>query len=228
MTQQSDTADFRKKLEPLLPELLAYLHDRLLSHPLLIQADLDIERCAEVNECFRKRKAAARQALRDGNWTKHIWLHEKPYRFVALYRCLSRGLRDNEEACGQEVRDVWLSSENVRQYPKRWRKAWESVRLTDTERIALAAMRDPLPVFRGVRTRNRWKGLSWTLNRERALWFATRFDNGGFLVSGLVAKEDIRAYLTDRNEAEVIVYPERVRDIEITPVTQQRDGCVQQ
>ncbi len=193
MTQQSETADFRKKLEPLLPELLAYLHDRLLSHPLLIRADLDIEHCAEVNECFRRQKAAARQALRGSNWNKYIWLHEKPYRFVALYRCLSRGLRDDEEACARGVRDVWLNSENVRQYPRRWRKAWESVRLTDTERIALAAMRNPLSVFRGVCTRNRWKGLSWTIHREKALWFATRFSDRGFLVSGLVAKEDIRA-----------------------------------
>jgi len=128
---------------------------------------------------------------------------------------LSRGLAQDDLRCDDLIRHVWIDSENVRQHPRRWRKIWELATLPEAERFALTTMPDEMPIFRGARTANGAKGLSWSLDCATARKFATRFSESGFLISGLVAKADIKAYLGERNENEVIVLPERVRILEI-------------
>ena len=63
-------------------------------------------------------------------------------------------------------------------------------------------------VYRGVRKRGKPDGISWTLNRDTALWFSTRFGRRTEESTVWVAEVDkscILAYFNDRNENEVIV-----------------------
>ena len=216
-----------EKPEALLASLVPYLHDGLLSHPLLVRANVNIERCADVNRLFGQKKRETRQALRERDWHSYIFLHERPYRMAALSRCLSRGLTEDKETYNQTVRDVWIDTENARQHSKLWRKVWEGSNLTETERIALAAVPDDVPISRGVRrAADGRRGFSWTLDPEVARRFATRFADSGFLIEGIVAKQDIKAYLGDRNENEVIAFPERVRIVKTTAIARRSDGFI--
>jgi hypothetical protein len=106
--------------------------------------------------------------------------------------------------------DVWSDAE----YPSDWRREFEyAFRLlgycTDSS--------SPLPqgdveIYRG-QGRYETLGLSWTLEYERALWFAKRKTSSGnrAVVSGVIAHEHVYAYVTGRGEAEVVVNPRRVR-----------------
>ncbi len=83
------------------------------------------------------------------------------------------------------------------------------------ERRALAALPDPVPVFRGYARDGCERGLSWTTERERAEWFAHRFagldgEPQARVTVGAVPKAKVIAYLLGRQENEVLALPEDV------------------
>jgi hypothetical protein len=205
----------------LLPQLWRFYHPEkeLIDAPILRFEGAGPDNFPVINSQYQARMAAARQALRNRDWHEYIFSHERPYRLEALRRCLSCNSRDNEEACSQAVRDVWIDSENIRQHRRLWRRIWEGANLTAPERTALDTMPDIVPIFRGVSRARDSNGLSWTLDREQAKSFATRYAVNGFLCSGQVAKVGIRAILLDRGEREVIVFPDCIRNLEIVSVT---------
>ncbi len=162
------------------------------------------------------RKSAARSALRKQDWDSYIWvLHEKPYRLRALLRCITYGLQDDPKLLAQLTRRVWHGSENVWQHPRLWPRLWARIGMSEEDRIALAPLPDPLPIFRGVADPGHWRGLSWTLDRDKAAYFATRFGEDGFVVSGTTNKDDVWAYITERREEEIVVSPKMVRDVRL-------------
>jgi hypothetical protein len=64
-----------------------------------------------------------------------------------------------------------------------------------------------------VNAHNGFTGISWTLDRERAEWFARRFSNEhwpGVVITGQVKRERIIALINDRQEREVVVFPRYV------------------
>jgi hypothetical protein len=85
-------------------------------------------------------------------------------------------------------------------------------------RGAFDSLDDQVRVFRGgvVAERPSSIGTSWTLDRDRALWFA--LDNGRFrntesrsvIFSGTIPKHRLRVVLFDRGEREVVLDPDRV------------------
>lgn len=75
---------------------------------------------------------------------------------------------------------------------------------------------DSLKIYRGVGVSRNEKGLSWTNDKNTALWFAQRFNYGdkhGYLLEGTVCKKDILAYFNTRNEKEVLVDYKKVNSI---------------
>lgn len=54
------------------------------------------------------------------------------------------------------------------------------------------------------------KALSWSLDYEKAAWFAHRFGEEGKVYEAQIAKEHIFAYFNSRNEQEVIVDPKHL------------------
>ena len=60
----------------------------------------------------------------------------------------------------------------------------------------------------------RGKGLSWTQDREQAIWFAKRFHavhgERGKVIEGICKKADVLAYFAGRDEQEIVVDPEKV------------------
>lgn len=71
---------------------------------------------------------------------------------------------------------------------------------------------DEVTVYRGVSTeRDQSERLSWTLSEEVAMKFARGFSrDGGFIYKGTIRKEDIIAYFDDRDEKEVVGFPENI------------------
>ena len=84
--------------------------------------------------------------------------------------------------------------------------------MDEEERKALAALPDRLTIYRGVHIKKgTLRGLSWTLDRERAEWFANRWaKRRPYVVEAEVLKSDVRAHFLARGEAEIVVLPNRL------------------
>ena len=103
-------------------------------------------------------------------------------------------------------------------------KATSPEYLMDAEELMqLQEMDDTVTIYRGVTSHNQKniKALSWTLDRDKAEWFAHRFDEEGTVYEAQIDKENILALFNGRNEAEVIVDPRYLKNIMESPEPEQ-------
>jgi hypothetical protein len=100
--------------------------------------------------------------------------------------------------------------------------------MTDAEREQLSAMPEMLKVYRGFSHMGGQNGWSWTLDLEKAKFFATYAGGphramrgatrceGAFVVSGMCHKSDIIAFINERTEWEIIIPASKVSSKIIT------------
>lgn len=69
-------------------------------------------------------------------------------------------------------------------------------------------------IYRGVGSEKYRGGISWTLDKSKAEWFATRFTDDGIVYSAKVKSKDILYYISDRGEEEIIVDPKKLMQVE--------------
>lgn len=210
--------------EPLLPELEPYVIEDgplgpMLKHPLVFELALNMP--GMVNERYRHKNAAAEKAAAEDDWSTYVFLHERPYRFNALEFADVFGTCPPQEFW-QLVADVWTDSENVWQNAEAWRDLLERAgaderrwMMDEEEADALAVMPDEITVWRGCIAGQNEDGFSWTIDREKAEWFAKRFASAqrgeGRVIEGRVKRVDVIAHFTGRGESEIVVLPENVR-----------------
>lgn len=80
--------------------------------------------------------------------------------------------------------------------------------MTEDEYSVYESLPEEVTIYRGVTEYNRRKtmALSWTIDREKAVWFANRFETGtGEVWQMTIPKERICCFFSGRNEQEVIV-----------------------
>lgn len=89
--------------------------------------------------------------------------------------------------------------------------------MEDDEKAAFEAMPDEIVIYRGAIAELNEDGWSWTTDRAKAHWFAKRGFGGEerVVLKATVAKANVLAYLTGRNESEIVVDPDNVENVEI-------------
>lgn len=205
--------DLLKKEEDLAPELQSCVEEvgnlgPCLRHPLVFSVRHVPQLNALMNESLRQKKAWLEEAVREKKWSVAIFLHERPYRLMAFIKYM-RDMADIEywELLGE----IWRDSENIWQHRARWRGLLRSRRLlserfmSDEEREAFARLPETLAVYRGYIRKLNKTGLSYTLNLEKAKFFASRYYHKGEVLTRTVKKKNVFAYLTGRHEDEVII-----------------------
>ncbi len=123
----------------------------------------------------------------------------------------------------QILADAWMRSEtpncdaNVSKAKlvAFFKQAEPSVLMTEQEREQLADLDEPVTVYRGVTSYNakNIRALSWTLDYEKAEWFAHRYAEDGTVYEAQINKRHILALFNGRNESEVVVDPKGLTDI---------------
>src|SRR5262245_35452671 len=89
--------------------------------------------------------------------------------------------------------------------------------MDDEEQAALARLPKTINVWRGIGERGR-PGLSWTLNRDRGVWFAHRgMGNKPRLLHGKVYRRNVHALLLGRKEDEIVAEKVKVLRTESLP-----------
>jgi hypothetical protein len=210
--------------------LLHPLVEALLDKPYHEVTDMDGTPTGKVwNEVVRanlayeaKRKCLVEYAAKR-DWFGYVMAHVKPYRVVGLLdaKC-EHGIKGRE--FGEAIRTAWTMTEFVHSDRRLWRPLWATPNIElgvmdDEERAALAALPDVVTVYRGTGHPRERQPLSWTLDKEKARWFAKRFQRNGYILTGKVKKADIRALLLVRKESEIVAL--RVRRVAIEPLASQ-------
>lgn len=106
--------------------------------------------------------------------------------------------------------DVNISKE---QFVSLFKKADKKYLMNKNEYDIYKNFPEEITVYRGIRGRGKVQGLSWTLSKEQARWFANRFEPTGKVYSARIKKEDTLAYFSDRNEKEVVLDYRRLFDV---------------
>ncbi len=84
---------------------------------------------------------------------------------------------------------------------------------------------ESLTIHRGIDELGKQRGVSWTLDRERAVWFARRFSfrGPGTLLTAEIPPEHVLGIFHGRGEAEIVVDPKRLRRVRVEPVPPRDD-----
>ena len=200
-------------------ELVTYTesHDvfgTIIRHPLVmwIGPVVDVEL---INRLLENKKQATKDSLDKCNWSQFIYLHERPYRLDALHYVLTTYEDEiDDNTYWSLASDVWIDTENAWQNIGSWTELFGSDRasqhsLMNEEELQLfTSLPDTLTIYRGCRKDVNEEGLSWTLDRSRAQWFADRHGHDDrTLLTREINKSEVIAVFTRRGEEEVIVLP---------------------
>lgn len=217
---QADYAELLAKSEPLLPELAAYYEEGdlpMVRHPFCYSVPHSQQMNALTNHRFRLMKEEIEDALAEEQFSRYIFLHERPYRLNAFLEVADKLPCDE---FSRLLASIYTDSENIWQNEDTWRGLLargidQSVSMTDSEQQALAALPDEITVYRGYAERGTAEGFSWTTDYDKACWFAKRLAQAGdacFVAEATIPKNDVIWYFEGRGESEIVVAsPEKYR-----------------
>ena len=221
MTTLQDIAALMQEKADLHPNLIPYIERNkalgwtMLRHPLVFSIPYDPHMNAVLNRQYTYKAEHLAKAKAESDWAKVLFLHERPYRLQALLEVMPNVTGAPLWAL---VSWVWLDTEGTYINRTVWRSLFARAHTDPTgkalmgegEQRALALMPVTIPIWRGASAPEKRPGLSWTRDRQRALYFARRFHRpGAFLWKLECPKERIVAFLNGRNEDEVIVLDAR-------------------
>lgn len=119
--------------------------------------------------------------------------------------------------------DAWIRSEQPNHDPNlpqsrlldMFRAADPKLLMDDEERERLDSLEDTVTVYRGVHSAKSdgVHAMSWTLDKDTAAWFASRYGRQGKVFEAKIEKKHICALFLGRNESEVIVDPKYLTDV---------------
>jgi len=141
---------------------------------------------------------------------KIVALVNKPYRIFYLYL-----IKDylNNETFANLLKDCYTETEfpnkdvnvSVQKIKEMFQSADKNLIMDNNEKIVYNNLNKEVTIYRGFCSKKYYNALSWTLDFEKAKFFATRFNNRkGCIYQANIQKEDIFAYLDCRNEKEII------------------------
>jgi hypothetical protein len=198
-----------------------------LRHPLVYSIMHHETMNAHANAQYTYKQEALAKALDKCNWSQYIWLHERPYRLDAF--CSIAWRLAPTKLYWELLGEIWIDSENIFQNRDEWRelleqtyddekKHWHHMsrpedRVVFTLPPEKGGLLDHTLIYRGYSNEDGLDGFSWTLDRARAKWFARRRTSEGqtaLVAEALVARADVLAYHTGRDEQEIVALPECV------------------
>lgn len=198
----------------------------MLKHPLVQDIAFDPQRCARLNAAYAWKMEAVKDARAKEDWHRYIFLRERPYRAMVLH---DLSLELSGEAYWTLVGDVWSDSENIWQYQDEWHEMLTADptgrEFMSTEDVRCVFMLPPekgglapeTRIYRGFCNEDALDGFSWTLDKARAKWFANRavWRTGDraipMVASATVKREHVIAYITARDEQEIVLLPEHAQ-----------------
>ena len=191
----------------LIEELKNSIKGRMIFHKYIVDDYTGIpEHNNYLNKRYKRNKELAEKALLDRDCRGYINLHAKPYRLEPLLEIFN--MADVEDKIKAELlADTWTMIEKPSVNKEYWielfkyfkkRKKWL---MTEEEFEFFNNLPEEITIYRGSEY---IKGISWTLSKEQAEWFAKRFEINGKVFEKTVNKSDCLCYLNHREDQEII------------------------
>lgn len=204
--------------ERLRPELVGYLYQGgLFKHPLAIDWVHDIEDCGRLHQLIDWKKGEVAKCIRSGDWSRLLWMHERWYRFQALYE---HAASMDDKVFWRCFGEVWHDSEDIRGNTWLFRRLLAQNRpqrekmMSEEERRALDQLPELITIYRGYSYRNAKKGWSWTFSLHHAKWFARRFEvlsrSPATVAVGEARTKDVLGLLNRGDGGTVVIDPATV------------------
>ena len=197
--------DLHKDLQPYIEEGSFF---PMLRHPLIFSVPYTPVMNALINMQYKQKKQLESKYLKAKNYSSYVWLHERPYRIQAFLNVREK-LKDKDY--WETLGDIWRDSENIWQNKMLWlallsvdRKQKEYF-MNEEDRRFLKLLPKEIIIYRGYIKNKNKSGYSYTLNKEKAKWFANRFGNNGLVETRTINKSDVFAYTNQRGENEIII-----------------------
>ena len=158
----------------------------------------------------------AAEFLSERDYFGFLWLFDSCNRFLPFWE-IHEGMTDEEY--WDILRQVWVSIEWVEPHKANWirllqsRSSTRHLLMTEAEHHAITTWPDEIKIFRGYRAGRGKNGLSWSLSEKTAEMFPQlrwRGENQPMVVSGYCYKQDVIAYITEREEEEIVILPQNV------------------
>lgn len=217
MASESDTSIQERILrdmdEPLCEELRAYLIDCgdfiVLRHPLVV----DI---MPIGGACNRRLRHKRQLLADPAYarlSKRIWLYERPFRLDTACRWVERAVSVDSDL-REALAMAWMDMESDDADPEIVEMCVAAFRkvgfISQGESIGSAEDASKVALYRGGANPS---GMAWSTSVGVARFFAAREARGGERIvwEARCDAEGALAYLTDRDEYEIVCDPAYVR-----------------
>ena len=169
------------------------------------------------------------EAISQQNWDKVFMLIEKPFRLNWLEENID--LIKDDKQYYNFLKDAYMMTEfpmngfsNYRDLLDLFYARENSKLMLDKDELELLnSLPNEVKIWRGVKVDDVLDddniGLSFTLNKDKAIWFAERFSQAGvsqaILIEAVVKRDDILSIFLNRDEEEVIVNPEDIKIKEI-------------
>lgn len=219
MNEEELKQEFESMFIPaeLHPDLAAYLNEEdtfsKLQHPLVYGIPYHPQTNNFYNKRYAYAKRQAEEAMTKGNLALYVFTHERPYRLNAFVEYFNKK-RIKPEDYWALLGDIWQDSENIWQNIDTWRLLLRSKKpkrhlfMGEDDQAAFDKLPKQLTVYRGCRRGLNENGMSWTIDRDRAVWFSKRLTKEGdnpCVLEKTVSKKNVFAYLGGRSESEVIV-----------------------
>jgi hypothetical protein len=210
-------------------ELLAYKEDAefpMIRHPLVYAVPFfdtpsEVDR---LNKYLASKKEVCEKALGKHEYDRFVFLHERAYRIDAFQE-VQENLSDQQY--WPLLQEIWTDCENIFQNHIQWWEMLSSPRKRKAmftpcaDRGVLKKLPDELKIYRGttaIERHGHYLGFSWTLDKDKARWFATRLnkplDGTPMVASAIVAKKYICGYIDARGEQEIVVEPKELEGLE--------------
>lgn len=138
-----------------------------------------------------------------------------PYRlqFISI---ISHWLEPEE--LGDIMRWIWIATEFPHQYSNDmllllFEKADQQSLMDEEEWKTFQSLPEEITIYRGRQAKKaKIRGLSWTIDKKQAEWFALRWKNDeGELYSAVINKKDVFAYFSQ--EKEIVVNPGKIKKL---------------
>lgn len=164
----------------------------------------------EDEETLKKEKAVRLKRMRNMSPLQIAFCVSKPYRM--LYLSLAFPYLSKKER-SEIMHEVWISVENINgninvsqiEILKMLRKCNPKYLMGQENFKVYENLPDIFTVYRGLQENAQEDGLSWTLSKDVAEWFANRFDNEGEIIEKVIHKSEVIAYFSDRDEDEIVL-----------------------
>ncbi len=216
--------ELMNRKEDLHPALEPYIEDigpfKAIRHPLVYEVPYHTEMNAVINVRYKfiTEHVAKLKAKRD--FVGYVWRHERPHRITAFLEVANDDMTN--QMYWSTLGTLWIDSENIWQNRRAWLDLFRCDRsgrrvyiMSPEEDLSLSNMPEVLTIWRGG-VNGKW-GMSWTLMRDKAIFFRDRFKGSQRFPHKLyraeVKREHVLAYFQGRGEHEIVVDPKTLSNI---------------